>query len=90
MGSKTGTNHVAPSPSAMHPTASVVIPARIVNDASRASAASGLRGSARNGMANALTKQAAANAAVNASSEPAMGNIKRVRLCVVPKPASSA
>ncbi len=74
----------------MHPTASTAIPARIASEHSRASAASSLRGKARNGIAKALTKQAAASAAVSASREPAMGNINRVRLCVVPKPASSA
>ena len=41
-------------------------------------------------MPNAFTKQAAASAAVSASSAPAMGNITRVRLWVLPKPASSA
>jgi hypothetical protein len=90
MGSKTRTIHVAPRPSTTHPTASTAIPACIVGEASRASAACSLRGNARNGIAKAFTKQAAASAAVKASSEPAMGNINRVRLCVVPKPASSA
>ena len=41
-------------------------------------------------MPNAFTKQAAASAAVSASSAPAIGNISRVRLWVVPNPASSA
>ena len=41
-------------------------------------------------MPNAFTKHAAASAAVSASSDPAIGNIRRVRLEVVPNPASSA
>ena len=55
------------SPSAMHRRASIACGASITRGDSRAASASGLRGSARNVIPNALTKQAAASASVSAS-----------------------
>ena len=90
IGSKTGRIQLAPSPRTKQAAARMPMPIRIETAASCADAAASLRGSARNGMPNAFTKHAAASAAVNASREPAIGNISRVRLSVVPKPARSA
>ena len=66
------------------------MPRRMERGASWAWAAFSLLGRARNEMPNTFTKQAAANAAVSASNAPAIGKITRVRLCVLPKPASRA
>ena len=90
MGSKTGRNQVAPSPSATQPAARKAMANCIEGATSRARAAASLRGRARKVIPKAFTKQAAARAAVSASNDPATGNITRVRLWVVPNPASNA
>ena len=67
-------NQVAPSPRTTQASARAAIPARIESDTSLRAPAFSLRGSARNVIPKAFTKQAAASAAVKASSAPAMGN----------------
>ncbi len=74
----------------MQPAASRPIARRMETVDSFALDAASLRGKARNGIAKAFTKHAAASAAVSASRAPATGNMTRVRLPVVPKPASNA
>ena len=88
--SNAGRNQPAPSPSTRHPVARTPIPKRIERETSLAFPASSLLGRARKVIPKALTKQAEARAAVNASRDPATGNITRARLGVVPNPASSA
>src|SRR6266536_2571772 len=64
--------------------------ASITAGASCAFSAASLLGNARKLIPNALTKQATANAVVNASTAPLIGNVRRVRPGTDLNPSSSA
>ncbi len=84
----TGRNQVTPNPKLTQPAVRVPMPTSIERGASCAWLAFAPRGRARNVMAKAFTKHAAARAPVSASIEPASGNKIRVNPPVAPKPAS--
>ena len=85
--SNAGRNQVAPKPKATQAIANQLMPTSMERGASWALRDPALRGRARNVIANAFTKQAAAKAPVNASMEPASGNRIRVKPPVAPNPA---